>query len=312
MDKQLDLFGFEVPDDIGVGELQKQRTETYTKDWCFQYDMRQRNLKEDLFYAGITEDEALSLTVDDFEFDAVLSESGRKSCTKFIERHEWLGTIPPYTTHYFSAKWRNILCGVVLMSEPNAQSKILGDDTWKVERLISRGACISFSPKNLGSAFVMWCIKWMVQNTQYRLFTAYSDPSAKELGTIYQALNFYYLGNNFGSTKRYINPYTGTICNDRTFRHNNMYKLYANELGLKWDDSWIVDNCIDWSRVPDEIEEAVRNRSREVVRNAKTLDFPSKHKYAFVLGRDKRETKYLRKRLENLNKIYPYPKERGK
>ena len=34
----------------------------------------------------------------------------------------------------------------------------------------------------------------MVNNTQYRLFTAYSDPQALELGQIYTALNFYCLG----------------------------------------------------------------------------------------------------------------------
>lgn len=311
MNKQLDLFGFEINSDC-VSDLQKKRMETYDEDWCFQYDMRKKNLDEDLFYCGLSREEASKLKVSDFVFNVVNDKKEKNACKRFIERHEWLGTIPPYTTHYFSAKWNNILCGVVLMSEPNATSHILGKDTNLYERLISRGACISFSPKNLASAFVMWCIRWMVQNTQYRLFVAYSDPSAKELGTIYQALNFYYLGNKFGSTKRYVNPYNGTICSDRYFRHNNMYKLYAKELGIKWDESWIVDNCIDWNLIPDDIEHALREKSKEVARQCETITFPSKHKYAFVLGRDKRETKYLRKKLEELNIIYEYPKERGK
>ena len=46
-------------------------------------------------------------------------------------------------------------------------------------------------------------------------------------------------------------------------------------------------------------------------RNAKKIVFPNKHKYAFVLGRDKRETKELRKQFESLNKTYSYPKDRG-
>lgn len=40
------------------------------------------------------------------------------------------------------------------------------------------------------------------------------------------------------------------------------------------------------------------------------LYFPNKHKYAFVLGRNKRETKQLRQQFLQNNKIYPYPKER--
>ena len=45
----------------------------------------------------------------------------------------------------------------------------------------------------------MFSIKWMAKNTPFRAFTAYSDPEAKELGTIYQACNFYYIGQSSGS-----------------------------------------------------------------------------------------------------------------
>ena len=45
---------------------------------------------------------------------------------------------------------------------------------------------------------------------------------------------------------------------------------------------------------------------------SKKVIFPNKHKYAFILGRDKRETKQLRKKFLELNKVYNYPKERGK
>ena len=38
------------------------------------------------------------------------------------------------------------------------------------------------------------------------------------------------------------------------------------------------------------------------------IPFPSKHKYAYVLGRDKRETNALRKKFLELNKTYDYPK----
>ena len=47
-------------------------------------------------------------------------------------------------------------------------------------------------------------------------------------------------------------------------------------------------------------------------KNTEKIEFPSKHKYAFVLGRNKTETKELRRIFLKLNKTYPYPKERGK
>ena len=69
---------------------------------------------------------------------------------------------------------------------------------------------------------------------------------------------------------------------------------------------------MEWKNVPDDVEQRLIEYSREMFKNAEKVIFPNKHKYAFVLGRDKRETKQLRKKFLELNKIYDYPKERGK
>lgn len=195
---------------------------------------------------------------------------------------------------------------------PNAFSKLLGDDTKDIERLIARGASASWCPKNLATKFLMWCIKWMVNNTQYRLFTCYSDPQAKEIGTIYQALNFYYLGQKSGTTTRCVNPYNPSkIITDRAFRARSFYKRYAKDLGIEWQKNWNTDQSILWENIPDDIEKMLRDYSKEMYSKSEKIIFPNKHKYAFVLGKDKRETKSLRKKFEENNKIYSYPKNRG-
>lgn len=285
------LFGF-----VEQGDVSRRRYE-YEEDWCFQYEMRRQYLEEDLRMAGMTYEESQALRVEDFVFENVVSDEKKLQCTGFIKRHEWLGTIPQYTTHWFTARYKGILAGVTLMSVPNAFSKLLGEGTDRKERLISRGACISWSPKCLASAFLMWCIKWMVQNTEFRLFTAYSDPDAKELGTIYQACNFYYLGQKSGAEKRYINPYTGKTVSDRFFRQKSAYKRYCLELGIPWTGSPTAE---------------LREYARKKMAESEVVEYPKKHKYAYVLGRDKRETKNLRRLFLQLNKVYEYPKERGK
>ena len=194
---------------------------------------------------------------------------------------------------------------------PNAFSKVLGENTKNLERLISRGACISWSPKNLASSFLMWSIKWMVANTQYRVFSAYSDPTAKELGTIYQACNFYYLGQKSGSTKRYINPYTGKIVSDRFFRQKTAYKKYAKELDIEWEKEWSHNTGVSWVNIPEKIEKILRDYSKQKQNNSKKITFPLKHKYIYVLGKDKKETKNLKKEFLKRNKIFAYPKIRG-
>lgn len=289
-----------------------KRMETYGEDHCWQYDIRLRNLEDDLIEADLTMEEMQALKVADFDFYVVTDAEERMECIEFIKRHEWLGTLSQYTTQWFAARYKGKLAGVLLFNMPNAFSKVVGDKTKDLERLISRGACISWSPKTLASSFMMWCIRWMVDNTQYRVFSAYSDPSAKELGTVYQACSFYYIGNTYGATKRYVNPFTGKLVSDRVFRQKTTYRKIAKSLGIEWQKDWNHKTGMNWHNVPDEIEAQIRAESKRLQATAEVIEMPSKHKYIFVLGRDKRETKKLRKEFEERNKIFEYPKERGK
>jgi len=288
-----------------------ERLNTYNNDSCWQYDVRIKNLEKDLLDCNLTLEDSKKLQVSDFVFKNITDKKEQKNLKYFIERHEWLGNLSQYTTQWFACYYKNILAGVILFNMPNAFSKLLGENTKNLERLISRGACISWSPKNLASAFIMWCIRWEVTNTQYRLFTAYADPMAKELGTIYQACNFYYLGQRSGALARYINPYTNKIVSDRFFRQKTAYKKFAKELGIIWEKDWAHNTGMNWDKMPNEIQKQLREASKNKQKIAKKIGVLPKHKYAYILGRDKRETKELRKFFESLNKIQPYPKERG-
>lgn len=290
-----------------------EKIKEYNKDWCYQYQKRLDTLKEDMETYSWSEEDLKEISLADFKFSYIDSSKDKKEATEFIKRYEWLGTIGSYPTHWFTAKYKDILGGVVIMGMPNAFSKLLGENTKNIERLIARGASASWCPFNLGSKFLMWCIKWMVENTQYRLFTCYSDPQAKEIGSIYQGLNFYYLGQKSGTTVRCVNPYNpNVIITDRAFRARSMYKKYAKDLGIAWQSNWNSDQKMLWDNVPDDIERKLKDYSKEMYKKAEKIKFPNKHKYAFVLGKDKRETKLLRKKFEELNKTYEYPKERGK
>lgn len=287
--------------------------DNYTENHCWQYDIRLRNREIDLIESGLTEEDVKDLKVGDFIFAFEEKENVWKEAKEFILKHEWLGKMSLYPTHIFTARYNGILAGVVVMDMPNAFSKLLGEDTRKIERLISRGACISWSPKNLASALISYSMKWMVKNTRFRLFIAYSDVEAKELGTIYQASNFYYIGRSSGAQKNYLNK-DGRWVSDRWFRSRALYKRIAKEAGIKWEENWQQRDRIIWDNVPDEIEKQIRELSRNYMKSCPVKTIPRKHKYCYVLGEDNRETKQLRRKFETLNKkiIKPYPKERGK
>lgn len=290
-----------------------ERLNTYDKNHCWQYDIRLSREKEDReFIKNTFNIEIEDISIKDFEIRQITSKEDKQEAIEFIKRYEWLGTITQYSTHYFGAYYKGVLGGVTIFSMPNAFSKLLGEDTKNLERLVSRGACASWTPKGLASYFLMSSIRHMVATTQYRLFTAYSDPTAKELGTIYQSTNWYYLGQKSGTTTRYVNPYTGKVVSDRFFRQKTAYKKYAAELGIEWQKEWTGKSGVNWDLVPENIEKTLRDYSKKKQSESKAIEYPNKHKYAYVLGRSKLETKRLRKMLESNVKTYPYPKERGK
>ena len=291
--------------------------EEYSLPHCYQYEIRLQNLEEDLKVSGFTKDETKSLNVSDFKFEFIPKDN-KITCQKIkecIERHEWLGKMPHRPTHRFIATYKGILAGVVVMATPNAFSNLMGREYRDAEKLISRGACISWSPKNLASALIMYSVRWMAKNTHYRLFTAYSDIEARELGTIYQACNFTYLGQNSGARFEYFDPkFSENGFSDRVFRKTTSYKLYAKNLGIDWQKSWCHRDQIFWDKIPEEIALKLKYESKLHQESCERRAVPRKHKYLYILGQNKTETdklkKLFRERNPNLANL-PYPKIRG-
>jgi hypothetical protein len=233
----------------------------------------------------------------------------------FIGRHEWLGKMPLHPTNRFVAEYKGQLAGVVIFSMPSAFSKLLGEGTKNLERLISRGACVSWSPHSTASAMLMYAIDWMVANTQYRLFTCYADVEAREIGNIYQACNFLYLGQKYGSGKMCfdpLNPQRGYFT-DRAFRSRSAWKRYAKALGIVWQAEWQKGESIFWDRIPADIAQQLREFSKAEQMRCQYRLMPRKHKYAYLKGRGRLETKRLKRLFAELNPELvglPYPEKR--
>ena len=250
-----------------------ERFSNYTGTKCWQAHISDVNLSQDLNDAGLTEEQAAKLRTSDFIFEYVDKED-KLTCAEikeFIERHEWLGKLSQRSTHRFTARLKKNgqLAGTIIMAVPNTFSNLLGKENRNKEKLISRGACISWAPKNLGSWLIMQSVRWMAKNTEFRYFTAYSDPEAKELGTIYQACNFVYLGQTSGAAKQYLDPThpeRGWF-SDREFRKKGKYKKYAQEVGVDpevWQ-GYMKKYSPDWSLVPPDLKVAIKARERLIV-----------------------------------------------
>jgi predicted DNA binding protein len=138
---------------------------------CHQYKVRQNTVEEDQ-KAGFNFDlkcKEFSLQQEDFTYEH----------RAFIEKYEWLGTIGYSPKWVFTARYNNSLAGVVLIGQPTANMS--GIDI-KIQGQVTRGACASWAPKHLNSKLVMFAINWCVKNTEKRVFFAYSDHEAGEIG----------------------------------------------------------------------------------------------------------------------------------
>lgn len=187
-----------------------------------------------------------NLNVSDF---VLAIEPLSREHRQFIHKYEWLGKIGYGVKWVFTARYNNHLAGVVMISEPNAYQ--FGER----EALIQRGAVSSWASKNLNSKLVMFACRWMVKNTNKRYFVAYSDPDAGEIGTIYQACNFDYLGQKYGA-KYMLRLPNGELSTTRNFTRTSTMKKYAKILGIEWRSEWVRKSGYQiYEAIPQELKD---------------------------------------------------------
>jgi hypothetical protein len=63
---------------------------------------------------------------------------------------------------------------------------------------LQRGACVPHAPKNSASFLIRWACRLAFKDFAWKIFFAYSDSAAGEIGTVYQASNWFYIGTGLG------------------------------------------------------------------------------------------------------------------
>ena len=220
---------------------------------------------------------------------------------EFIRKYEWLGNAGFGVRWTFTARFNGVLGGVIMLSEPYAYRKELGVD---LECLIQRGACAGWTPKNLGSKLIMFAVRWMAANTPKRVFYGYSDPRAGEIGTLYQACNFTFLGYR-----------TKTVTVDKEGRERSKQALERTSKMLPWlksqgitlrPECFTEKGYIRWSAVPDDIRALMRGRVNARVAELGLVSSRVEHGcYGLVLG-SATEVKHLTRKM--CWEKHPYPK----
>ena len=209
----------------------------------------------------------------------------RKECVDIIKNYEYLGCLPAFSKFHFGIFFNvdsyYYLGGVVIYGDDYATNLGKWDkyNFTSPPLLLSRGVCIWWTPKNTASYFISKTNDWILKNTNYRVITATVDKSANEIGTIYQSLNWFYLGSLRASNpnvksngKRFA-----VIINDKLYGSRSI----RNKLGTQ-------KKSVILKKYP----------------NAIFTHQYEKHRYFTFLGPSK-ERKLNYSKIKHLNKPYP-------
>lgn len=152
---------------------------------------------------------------------AIVKPINYSEAKQLILEYEWLGNMSQRTTHCFGIFFNELIAGAVCYSippTPQAAIGVCGDTYASIVKTLSRGACVYWAHPHSASKLISLSLKWMVANTPFRIFVAYSDTRAGEIGTVYQATNWMYTGKTAGDVEYLID---GKWKSGRSARHKS-------------------------------------------------------------------------------------------
>lgn len=161
----------------------------------------------------------------------------RDDAESIILRYEWLGTMGRGLASYGLRTADGDLLGTAVFGWPSSvQSRdICGQENRHLAVALERGACVHYAPTNAASFLISHAVKLAAADHGWRIFYAYADPEAGEIGTVYQACNWLYIGQGVGRTPGRLREDwrlpDGQVLSSRSLRHRKMKRQDALDAG---------------------------------------------------------------------------------
>ena len=211
---------------------------------------------------------------------SVVREVDYGTAKNIIEEYEWLQCMPAISWYYYGIFFDDICAGVVVYGQEYGENLGLWDKydyTGKII-LLARGACVHWAHPHSASKLISQSIKLLPE--KYKVITATVDELAGEIGTIYQACNFDYIGS-----MRENNP--------------NIKNSKGKRFGVK-----INGKLYGARAMRQKLGSQKKSDILKVFPDAEFVPQKSKRRYFFFKG-NKKEKKYYRSKIEPFIKDYP-------
>lgn len=207
---------------------------------------------------------------------AVVRPVSRRTAEQIILKYEWLGTMAKTSLHFglfFGPYCAGVTC-VGIGATAGAQNHMQYGIERSTYLTLARGACVHWAPPGTNSKLVAWTCRLLAGGGRWKLIAAYADSDAGEIGTIYQAANWPYVGvTSRGGFPELIAP-NGRVYNGR------IVGTAASARGIQW------------------------RRQKEAMFSAGWQWQPSNPKHRYVCVLDRSDTALV-DRIERMRQPYP-------
>ena len=216
--------------------------------------------------------EIASKTIDRSIENGIVREISSAEAKPIIEQYEWLKTMPAIVHHCFGIYFDGAIAGVVVYGVEYAENLKVWDKYGYTGKIIclARGACLPWAHEHTASKLIRTSMRMLPE--KYKVVTATVDRTADEVGIIYQACGFDFVGvmSKGGNRASIIGP------DGKHKSSRDAYRIWGTRSIEKLEDMGLTVSSV-----------------------------PRKGRY-FAWRGSKKERKELRARIEHL--IKPYPK----
>lgn len=177
---------------------------------------------------------AVQTTLDGCEVESISHDDA----AYIIMEYEWLGTMPTAGLAYYGL-WNadDVLIGVSCFGRGSGSqaANVCGEEYRKQAICLERGACVHWAHPHAASFLISRACKQANKAHGWLIFYGYSDQEAGEIGTIYQACNWLYLGQGAGraGAKSSRFAYTTPEGDEHSSR---WYRGYKKRHDLEWPE----------------------------------------------------------------------------
>jgi hypothetical protein len=225
---------------------------------------KEQELRPNLFPLDF---KTLNLNLEDTKIEKI----SYRTAKPIVKEYEWIGTMPlPKACRFiYGIYFDGILGGVVVYVEPSTRQFNKSLPRQVVQ--LNRGCCTYWTPSNTATFFISRTLK-LLKVEGILLVLAYCTKEAGEIGTIYQASNFLYVGRTAPSTIYFLDNH--------------------------WISQRTLADKIKWSKGRNE-------KWFNLFNNLPSQRIEGKYKYIKLLGTHKCNKQIL-KQFNFM--VYPYPK----